>query len=158
MITGSVTGAARMLNVSQPAVTAVLKHCESRIGFKLFDRIGGRLKPTKEADALFPNVAAIFGRFEALDAMVQDIAGGRLGSLSIAGAFPIANGLLAKAVATFMLDHPGVRVMLQSLSSPQVIGALTNRDVELGVVHVPVTNVGIETEVLTSWSIGCAVP
>jgi DNA-binding transcriptional LysR family regulator len=157
MVTGSVTGAARMLNVSQPAVTAVLKHSESRIGFKLFDRIGGRLKPTKEAEALFPNVAAIFGRFEALDAMVRDIAGGRLGSLSIAGAFPVANGLLAKAAATFMTAHPGVRVMLQSLNSPQVIAALANRDVELGVVHVPVTDSGIETEVLTNWSIGCAM-
>jgi DNA-binding transcriptional LysR family regulator len=102
MVAGSVTGAARILNVSQPAVTAVLKHCESLIKFKLFERAGGRLKPTKEAEALFPNVAAIFGRVEALDGMVRDLAGGALGSLSLAAAFPIANGFLAQAVATFM--------------------------------------------------------
>jgi DNA-binding transcriptional LysR family regulator len=157
MVTGSVTGAARLLNVSQPAVTAVLKHCESRINIKLFERSGGRLKPTKEAEALFPNVAAIFGGVEALERVMQDLAGGQLGSLALAAAFPIANGFLAQAVATFMRERPGVRVTLQSHPSPHVIRSVVNREVELGIVHVPVTNTGIKTEVLTDWSIDCAV-
>ena len=157
MVTGSVTGAARLLNVSQPAVTAVLKHCENRINFKLFERSGGRLKPTKEAEALFPDVAAIYGRVEALERMMQDLAGGRLGSLAIAAAFPIANGFLAQAVATFMRERPGVRVTLQSHTSPQVISSVVSREVELEIVHVPVTNTGIKTEVLTHWSIDCAM-
>ena len=46
--------------------------------------------------------------------MVQDLAGGRLGSLAVAAAFPIANGFLAQAVATFMRARPGVRVTLKS--------------------------------------------
>jgi DNA-binding transcriptional LysR family regulator len=157
MVAGSVTGAARILNVSQPAVTAVLKHCESQIKFKLFERSGGRLKPTKEAEALFPSAAAIFGRVEELERVVQDLAGGRLGSLAVAAAFPIANGFLAQAVATFMRTHPGVRVTLESHPSPQVIRSVVGREVELGIVHVPVTNVGIKTEVLTRWSIDCAM-
>jgi DNA-binding transcriptional LysR family regulator len=157
MVAGSVTGAARILNVSQPAVTAVLKHCESQIKFKLFERSGGRLKPTKEAEALFPNVAAIFGRVDALDRMMQDLAGGRLGSLAIGAAFPIANGFLAQAVASFMRGCPGLRVTLQSHTSPQVIRSVVSREVELGIVHVPVTNAGIETEILTRWSIDCAM-
>jgi DNA-binding transcriptional LysR family regulator len=157
MVAGSVTGAARILNVTQPAVTAMLKHCESQIKFKLFQRTGGRLKPTKEAEALFPNVAAIFGRVEAFERMVQDLAGGALGSLAIGAAFPIANGFLAQAVASFMRERPGVRVTLQSHPSPQVISSVVSREVELGIVHVPVTNAGIETEILTHWSIDCAM-
>ena len=157
MITGSVTGAARMLNVSQPAATAVLKHCESRIKFKLFDRAGGRLKPTKEAEALFPHAAAIFGRFESLGRLTQDLAGGRLGSLTLAAAFPIANGFVARAVAGFISTHPGARVTLQSLTSPKVLQSLISREVELGMVNIPVTNEAIKTEVLTRWSIGCAM-
>jgi len=51
MRTGSVTAAARMLNVTQPAVSAMLKHLESRLAMKLFERSGGRLLPTPEAQA-----------------------------------------------------------------------------------------------------------
>ena len=38
MRTGSVTAAAQELHVSQPAVSAVLKHAEQRLKFKLFER------------------------------------------------------------------------------------------------------------------------
>jgi DNA-binding transcriptional LysR family regulator len=99
MRTGSVTGAARSLNVTQPAVSAVLKHCESQLKMKLFTRVSGRLQPTAEARAIFPEIAAIFGRVEAVNSLTQDLVGGRLGTLSIAASFPIANGYLAKAVA-----------------------------------------------------------
>ena len=105
MRTGSVTGAARALNVTQPAVSAILKHCEGQLRMKLFARVSGRLQPTAEAKAIFPEVDAIFGRVDAVNALTQDLVGGRLGTLSIAAAFPIANGYLAKAVATFVAER-----------------------------------------------------
>ncbi|MBT8142476.1 MAG: LysR family transcriptional regulator [Gammaproteobacteria bacterium] len=37
-LTGSVSGGARALNVSQPTVSKVLKHAEDQLGFKLFHR------------------------------------------------------------------------------------------------------------------------
>lgn len=45
MRTGSVTAAAAELKVSQPAISAVLKHTEQRLRFNLFERQGGRLHP-----------------------------------------------------------------------------------------------------------------
>ena len=50
---GSVTGAAEILNVSQPSVSKVLAHAEQQLGFPLFDRVRGKLVPTPEADRLF---------------------------------------------------------------------------------------------------------
>src|SRR3546814_15867250 len=61
MQTGSVTAAARVLHVTQPAVSAVLKHCEEQLGLKLFERTGGRLQPTREAQALFPAIPGVSG-------------------------------------------------------------------------------------------------
>lgn len=49
MLTGSVSDAARLLHVSVPAVSRLLAHTESRLGFALFERIKGRLHPTAEA-------------------------------------------------------------------------------------------------------------
>jgi DNA-binding transcriptional LysR family regulator len=157
MRTGSVTAAARMLNVTQPAVSATLKHFESRLQMKLFERAGGRLIPTPEAQALLPDVAGIYGRIEAMERLAQDLAGGRLGSLSIAAASPIANGYLARTVASFLQAHPGARITLQSLASPQVLDRVANREAELGVAYEPVVHAEVQTELLAHNSIACVM-
>jgi DNA-binding transcriptional LysR family regulator len=157
MVTGSVTAAARLLNVTQPAVSTVLKHCEAQLKMKLFVRVSGRLQPTAEAHAIFPDIAAIFGRLEAVGRLTQDLSGGRLGTLSIAAAFPIANGYLAEAVATFTAARPNLRATLQSLTSPQVLDRVINREVELGVAHEPVVSSAVETEVLMTTTIACVM-
>ncbi|WP_083228809.1 LysR family transcriptional regulator [Bordetella sp. H567] len=157
MQTGSVTGAARLLNVSQPAVSSVLKHCEARARIKLFERAGGRLRPTPEARALFPDASAIYGRLDAMSRLMQDLAGGRLGSVSLAASFPIANGYLAKAVATFLQERPGIQVALQSLTSPQVIDRVASREVEIGIAYGPVINAEVETEHLVRSAVACVM-
>src|SRR6202035_5849340 len=116
-------------NVTQPEVSAIRKHREVQLKMKLFARISGRLQPTAEANAIFPEIDAIFGRVDAVNALTQDLVGGRLGTLSVAAAFPIANGYLAKAVATFIAARPNVRVTLQSLTSPQVLDRVVHRAV-----------------------------
>jgi DNA-binding transcriptional LysR family regulator len=60
MKTGSVTEAAEILGLSQPAVSVILKNAETQIGMKLFERMRGRLHPTLEARTLAPDVEAIF--------------------------------------------------------------------------------------------------
>jgi len=43
MLTGSVSAAARLINVTQPAVSRILAHAELQLGFPLFHRLKGRL-------------------------------------------------------------------------------------------------------------------
>jgi hypothetical protein len=46
--TGSVSAAAQLLHVSQPAVTKVLQHAELQLGFPLFLRVRGKLQPRRK--------------------------------------------------------------------------------------------------------------
>ena len=48
---GSMTNAAAMLNVSQPSISKVLAHAEQQLGYRLFDRVKGKLVPTPEASS-----------------------------------------------------------------------------------------------------------
>src|SRR3546814_8594835 len=59
-VSGSISAAARSLNVSQPSVSKVLRHTEDQIGFKLFALSRGRLVATDEAHALFREVRETF--------------------------------------------------------------------------------------------------
>ena len=49
MLTGSTNGAAKLLHISQPAVSKMLQHAEQSAGFALFLRSKGKLVPTPEA-------------------------------------------------------------------------------------------------------------
>jgi DNA-binding transcriptional LysR family regulator len=155
---GSITEAARILNVTQPAVSVSLKHLETRLKMKLFDRSGGRLQPTPEAKALLPDVAEIFGRLGAVERFSQDLAGGARGVLSIAATPPLCDGFVAKAVATFVAKRPGVKVNLHALASPLVLDRVINREVDLGVVYEPVVGSAVETEEILRAAIGCIMP
>ena len=157
MRAGTVTGAARLLGVTQPSVSTVLKHCEAQLGIALFRRVGGRLQPTPEAEAILPDIEGIFARLDSVGRQLRDLKGGRIGTLSLAGAFPIANGYLAAAVASFMAERPGLRVVLQALSSSELIDRVANREVELGIGLEPVVHPGVETEALVTSSVACVM-
>ena len=158
MRAGSITEAARVLNVTQPAVSAALKQLEARLNMRLFDRVGGRLRPTPEAKALLPDVAEIFGRLGAVERFSADLAGAARGLLSIAAAQPLCDGFVAKAVATFVAKRPGVKVNLISLATPMVLDRVANREADIGVCYEPIVSRAVQVEEISRAQIGCILP
>lgn len=155
---GSVTGAARQLNVSQPAISATLRHCETQLGMKLFQRAGSRLQPTPEATAIYGEVAAIFTRVETVGRMTRDMIQGDRGHIAVAGTFPVAHSYLAEATAAFLRMRPNVRISIQSLTQPVLIDRVLNREVELGITYAPVSDPALLTETLFRSEIACVMP
>lgn len=158
MRAGSVTGAARLLNVTQPAVSTVLRHCESQLRVKLFDRTGGRLHPTPEAHAIYPDISNIFQRVDTVTRMTQDLAGGRLGHITVAATFSAANGPLAAAVARFVRERPAVKVSIHALPSAQVVDRVARREADFGLCYGPAQDPAVEAEVLNTSEIACIMP
>lgn len=158
MRAGSITAAARVLNVTQPAVSVALRQLEARLRMKLFDRSGGRLQPTPEARALLPDVAEIFGRIGAVERLSQDLASGARGVFTVAATPPLCDGFVAKAVATFIARRPEVKVGLQAIASAVVLDRVINREADLGVVYEPVVSAAVQVEELSRAAIGCILP
>ena len=158
MRSGSVTAAARLLNVTQPAVSTVLRHCETQLRVKLFDRIGGRLHPTPEAHAIYPDIANIFQRVDTVTRITQDLVGGRLGQITVAATFAAANGPLAAAVAEFVQKRPAVKVAIHALPSVQVIDRVARREADFGLCFAPARDPAIEAELLRETDIACIMP
>lgn len=158
MRTGSVTEAARLLNVTQPAVSIAIRQLESRLRMKLFERSGGRVHATAEAKALLPDVAEIFGRVDAIERLSQDLAEGARGSLSVAATPPLCDGFVANCVADFVRRRPDVRVSIQAIPSATVIDRVISGEVELGVVYEPVVSAAVHVDHIASATIGCLLP
>src|SRR5258708_11986361 len=62
----SVTAAAGAMGVTQPAVSTQIAKLEEMVGFALFERSGGRLKPTSEAMLFYAEAMRVPGQFDRL--------------------------------------------------------------------------------------------
>lgn len=158
MQTGSVTGAAKLLNVSQPSVSTVLQHMEAQLGMQLFRRSGGRLKPSPEAEALLPEVSEIFRRVNRLSQNARSLARGRLGRITVAGTLALSNGYIVDAVSIFGQSHPDVDVTIHSLQTPDIIERVMAREINLGVCYGEINNSGLLIEELAKGAMICVMP
>lgn len=156
--TGSVTGAAKLLNVSQPSVSTVLQHTEAQLGIQLFERSGGRLKASPEAQALFPEISDIFRRVNRLSQNARSLAKGRLGRINVAGTLALSNGYLVDTVSIFAKSHPEVDVTIHSLQTPEIIERVLSRELNLGACYGEVTSAGLRVEELTQGGMICVMP
>lgn len=148
MMAGSVVGAAKVLNVTQPGVSRTIGLLELRLGYALFERRGRRLVPTPEAEALYREVERIYAGIERITQVAQDIRFQRAGALRVATLPALAQGLVPRAVARFQAARPRVTVFVQSLPSRQIAELVSTRQFDIGVVELPLSRPAIEIDPL----------
>lgn len=158
MLSGSISKAAELLHVSQPAISRLLSHTESRIGFVLFERIKGRLCPTPEARRLYVEVENVYQGVQRVHDLVVDLADKRHGSLHIAASHGLGQTLIPRAVALFRQRLPGVKVFVRTLIAAELVDALVTQQAEVGVSIVPLSHPSLHSEALFSNHLVAVLP
>ncbi|MCT4579661.1 LysR substrate-binding domain-containing protein [Donghicola sp.] len=158
MRAGTVTGAARLLNISQPALSQVLMHCEDELGFPLFDREKGRLRPTPEALELYPEAERLFASLEGLRRKTQDLRLGRAGLVRIASSAPPAMSLLPQVMAAFRARHPDILLRSHVAPIATLISMLRAGDAALALALDDRLAPDIDVEILRQVGFCCLLP
>jgi DNA-binding transcriptional LysR family regulator len=149
MVAGTVTQAARMLRVSQPAVSRLLAQLEDTVGFALFQRIKGRLVPTHEGMNLYREVEKAFLGLDKITERAKEIRELRSGHLQITSLPALSIGLLPKVIERFVCDRPEVNVSLQVCSTPRVLEWMAAQQSDLGFAAEPVDDPAYDIEYLS---------
>ena len=159
MTHGSVTDAARSLDVAQPSVSSVLKHAEQTLGVRLFARSGGRLQPTPEAEMLFPEVEQIYDQLARIESFTRDLRVGHSGRLALVANPTLASTLLPPVIAQFRNVFPTVRFRLQTaISASQMADRIVRREFDLGFAYGPSQEIHTGFETIGRSRIGVALP
>jgi len=158
MEAGSITGAAELMYITQPAVSRLIRDLEHRVGFSLFERRKGRILPTVEAKALFEEVQRSFRGIENIAAAAEEIRNFRTGDLQIAALPAIALRFLPRVVTAFTRDHPGINVSIQIRSSTKVTEWVSSQQIDVGFAALQSSHAGVEQRPLYSCPLVAILP
>lgn len=130
---GSISRAAELLFISQPAVSQALKHAEIQLGFKLFKLERGRLQPTPEAEMLADAVEKVFQDLDALQQVATNLRRGATGRMRIGCLPAFGLSLLPLAVANYRRHYPNIAIEVGTKHSSELYRALLMHEFDLGV-------------------------
>src|SRR3954451_6301878 len=83
MVTGTIGGAAKLLNVSAPGISRLVKYTEKSLGVRFFKRQNGRYFPTTEAQNIFEQINGVYKKVDDLTETISKIGRGALSELRI---------------------------------------------------------------------------
>jgi DNA-binding transcriptional LysR family regulator len=158
MIAGSASGAARMLFISQPAVSRLLGHMEASLGVTLFHRTGGKLVPTAQARLLLDEVNRVHDAALRVDSFVANLSKQASGTLKLACSPSLGLNLLPGLIGEFLDACPQVHVHFHTTLIQDVPMELLSGKTDLVVCVLPIENPNLCSEALIKGRMVCAIP
>jgi DNA-binding transcriptional LysR family regulator len=158
MLCQTVTKAAEMLHISQPAATRLIADLEENVGFALFERLRGRLIPTPEAQTLFEEVQLSLLGVDRIARTAQEIRHVQRGVLQVAAAPALALSFLPKVTAQFLRERPQAQITIIMESSSTVVDMVVGQRCDLGFAILAMNTPATHGEQLLATRMVCAVP
>ncbi|MGI6647572.1 MAG: selenium metabolism-associated LysR family transcriptional regulator [Bacillota bacterium] len=136
----SLSGAARDLFLTQPAVSKQIQTLEELYGVQLMERVGRRIRLTEAGEIFYQHALEILGILEELnDDLIRTTAGVR-GRLLIGASTVPGHYILPSFIGRYKRQYPEVKVSLEIGDTGSVVNSLLEQRVDLAVVGATVKN------------------
>ncbi|MES3021212.1 MAG: LysR substrate-binding domain-containing protein [Pseudomonadota bacterium] len=131
MQVGTISGAAQVLHISQPAVTKVLQHCELQLGMLLFERVRGKLYPKPEAHRLFIETEKLNRDLQGIRRLAASLKGRAVETIRLVSTPAVANSVLPAAMTHWRRDFPTTRCELSTHHTSEIVNTLRLGEADL---------------------------
>ncbi|SJZ96469.1 LysR family transcriptional regulator [Photobacterium toruni] len=145
----TVTAAAELLNLSQPAVSRLLSSLEEQLKFKLFIRQRSRLILSDEGQAFYLEVAKVFDAVNGLDSAAEAIRTHHLGSLTIAAMPVLSHAFLPRILANFLQHNCQTKIGLKTFRSEDVVRQIQAQTTDIGFAFTTEDVAGVNSQTVT---------
>ncbi len=139
---GSTTQASVMLALSQSAVSAALTDLEGQLGVQLFDRVGKRLVVNEHGRLLYPRALALLEQTTEIEQLFRE----DNGAIRVYASSTIGNYILPAMIARYRHDFPDLPLELSVGNSQDVINAVLDVRVDIGLIEGPCHSTEIISE------------
>jgi len=136
--TRSFTKAAKILYLTQPAVSAQLKALEDRLGVQLMERNDKTIMMTEAGQLLYEESQKILSLYDGLKEAIDELRGVRRGKLLLAASNIPGEYILPKLIGDFSRIYPGVETVLKISDTGMVAEELLKKTVDIGIIGAAV--------------------
>lgn len=155
---GSISAAAKQLDVTQPAVSRMLSQTEAQVGIRFFERIRGRLRPTKELTDLLPEIERAERALQRVNDMTLAIADSHGGVLKVASNPSLGKHIMPEALASFHRDSPDTFLRFHTATIQEIVPALLSGEVDMALLTVPTEHPFLSSMTIRAGRMVVAVP
>jgi DNA-binding transcriptional LysR family regulator len=128
----SFSRAARVLHVTQPAVSARVRLLERRFGAPLFERTQRGIRLSAAGNALLPYAERALAAMRDAENAVRELRDGTSGPVSLAVVGTLTGPFLTNALRRFATEHPRVDLTLRTARSVEVGNLVRRGDATVG--------------------------
>ena len=147
--TGSVSGAARALHVTQPTASMQLREVTEAVGLPLYEVIGRRVHLTDAGRDLAATARAIVDAWENFGQRVNAMHGLTRGRLRVA-VVSTAKYFVPRLLGGFCAQYPDIEIALEVLNRDGVVQRLRENLDDLYVMSMPPADLDLEDHVFLS--------
>jgi DNA-binding transcriptional LysR family regulator len=137
---GSISKAAKKLNMAQSSLSHFLKNYEEQIGYEIFIRSNGGLRPTYEGELYLKAADLILNIKKKLSDQIQDVSDLKRGKVIFSISSPKAPYLLPQVISRFKkkCENIDIEVIEADIAEQEIL--LKNEKVDIGLLSLPLAN------------------
>lgn len=144
--TGSVTGAAKVMHVTQPTASMQLKELSNSIGLPLFEVISKAVHLTPVGVELAKTARQMTAEWEAFEQLISNVRGFNKGNLKVA-VVSTAKYFIPMLLGSFCHKYPDIDIALEVLNRDGIIRRLEQNMDDMYIMSMPPANIEIEDEI-----------
>jgi DNA-binding transcriptional LysR family regulator len=141
----SLTRGAESSHISLPSASTRIKNLEESIGTKLLNRTSQGVTLTSSGQAFVHHARLVLGQIEHLRGDMQEYAKGVKGHLRVFANTTALGEFLPPVLRTYLLSHPDVNIDLKERLSHDIVRAVMDGQIDIGIVagHVRTENLEV---------------
>lgn len=146
--TGTISGAARLLNVSQPNISRILSHTEQQLGFNLFERSNKGMMLSLEGSLLLPEVELLEFHLKNIDELTRNMLNNKSTKLRIGAAHACSKMIVAPSLVKYKEQNPATNVELITEHFTALQQSVLNNELDFALIFGQKVDKSLLVEVL----------
>lgn len=133
----SISGAAKSLYISQPAVSKSIKKLEESLGVSLIKRSSKGITLTNEGNILYRYLHSAFETISAGEDTLRHIHELGIGHIRIGVSSTLCKHILLPCLKDFLTEYPHMQITISCQSTSHTIELIENNEIDIGLIARP---------------------